>query len=243
VNKESANDLLNSQFKKIKRTAAPEIVLDQIKSLILNRKLKPGDKLPTERDLAEMIGVSRPPLREALKTLEALGIIQIKHGSGIYVSEPNMDFATFPITVMLNRNTDIIKELIEAREIVEVQIVRLAAQKIEDKDFYMIKELLDNMKSEKYLEKLDGVFNFEFEELIAKLVGNRILAAIQKATHEIWQISLQKISFEPLPVEIINDEHNRIFDAIKTRNADSAMQAMAYHLRAPLRKVEEDAAR
>lgn len=221
-----------------KKLAAPEFALRQLKSLIMSGKNMPGDKLPTERELAKMVGVSRPALREALKTLEALAIIEIVHGSGIYVREPDLDFATFPLTVMLNKNENIINELIEAREIVEVQIAVLAVQKIQDKDLQLIRDFLYKMNSEEYIASLTGVFDFQFEQLLSKLVGNRILASIQKATHEIWQIGLQAIDFDPLPVDIINEEHRMIFKAIKSRDEDAAKRAVAYHLRAPLRKIE-----
>jgi GntR family transcriptional repressor for pyruvate dehydrogenase complex len=92
----------------LNKTRLYEDIVKQIMDSIKSGELKPGDKLPTERELAKMVGVSRPALREALKTLEALAIIEIVHCSGIYVREPDLDFATFPLTVMLNKNENII---------------------------------------------------------------------------------------------------------------------------------------
>jgi GntR family transcriptional regulator, transcriptional repressor for pyruvate dehydrogenase complex len=225
----------SNQFRKIKRITAPEIVLDQVKNLILNRNFLPGDKLPPEREMAELIGVSRPSLREALKTLAAYGTVDIKHGSGIYIKEPNLDIAIFPITVMLSREKNIIDELIEAREIVEVEIVRLAAERANDQVLTEIEELLNSREIPQKVEKLEGTFDFEFEKLIAKMVGNRVLMSIQEATHTLWGLGLRKIGIKPLPVDVINVEHRQVYEKIKTKDIEGAKKAMIYHLRAPLR--------
>jgi len=224
-------------FKRVNRAAAPEIVLEQVKNLILERKYLPGDKLPPERVLSEMTGVSRPSIREAFKTLEALGIVEIKHGSGIYIREPNLDFATFPMTVMLGKGKDIVNELIEARQIVEVEIVALAAQRADDRDLEELRAFLIQRETHEEKMRLKDQFNFDFEALIGKMVKNRILLSVQEATHTLWGIVLRKIDFKPLPVDEINEEHRRIFEAIRAKDAEGARDAMIYHLRAPLRGV------
>lgn len=229
---------LESSFKKIDRTAVPEVIMKQLKNYILNRKFLSGDKLPPERVLAEMLGVSRPPIREALKTLEALGIVEIRHGSGTYLREPNFNFTALPMTVFLSKEDEIIKELIEAREIIEVEIVTLAIKRITKSDIDRLEQFLQKRKQPGEVDRVRNEYDYEFEEKLGEIAKNRILLSIQKSTHNLWETSLRTIGFKPLPLSMINDEHQRIFEAIKNKDETTAREAIAYHLRAPLRFLE-----
>ena len=233
---QSMEDIKN-EFKKIDRAVVSQVVLDQVKDLIINQKYLSGDRLPPERVLAEVLGVSRPSIREALKILEALGIVEIKHGSGTYLKKINFDFATLPMTVLLSKEKEVIDELLEARKIVELEIITLAIHRATDEEIDRLGVFVENRKSLEEMHRLEGKYNYDFEAMLGGIAKNRILLSIQKATHTLWEISLEKIGFKPLPVKLINEEHQKIFDAVKDRNENAAREAMTYHLRAPLRAI------
>lgn len=226
-------------LKPIDRSAVTDMVLEQIKNLIRSQNLKTGDRLPTERKLVEILGVSRPPIREALKTLEVMGLIETVQGSGTYIKEPNFDFTDFPMEVLLNKEKEIINELIEAREIIETQIVTLAMKRMKDTDMARLEKFTQDRMSFEEMKRLEDSYNYDFEELLGEIAGNRVLLTLQKAVHALWESSLKKIGFQPIPVGMINQEHMRILEAIRNRDGKSAKKAMVYHLRAPLRIISE----
>lgn len=228
---------IKNEFKKIDRAVVSQVVLGQVKDLIFNQRYLPGDKLPPERILADTLGVSRPSIREALKILEAVGIVEIKHGSGTYLKEVNFDFATLPMTVLLSKEKEVINELIEAREIVELEIITLAIRRATDEEIAKLGEFVEKRKASEEIHRLEGEYNYDFESMLGEIAKNRILLSIQKATHTLWEICLKKIDIRPLPVELTNEEHQKIFDAIKARNEKAAREAMVYHLRALLRAI------
>ena len=226
-----------NEFQKIDRSAVSQQVVDQVKELIMNQKYLAGDKLPPERVMAELLGVGRPAIREALKILEAVGIVEIRHGSGSYLKEANFDFATFPMTIMLSNEKEIINELIEAREIVELEIISLAVRRADEGDIKRLGDFVEMRKSTDEIVRLEGKYDYDFEAILGEIAKNRILLSIQKATHALWEISLRKIKVQPLPVHVINCEHQEIFEAIRAGDEKTAREAMTYHLRALLRTL------
>jgi GntR family transcriptional regulator, transcriptional repressor for pyruvate dehydrogenase complex len=112
------------------RDAIPERITQRIISLIREEHLKPGDKLPPERELASMMQVSRPSLREALRALSLLNIIEIRQGDGTYVSSLTLELLIEPLDLILMLDHSTIQQLFEARKKLEVGIAALAAERI-----------------------------------------------------------------------------------------------------------------
>lgn len=135
-------------FKTITPIRLYESVTEQIVNLIKNNELKPGDKLPPERELAEKLTISRGSLREALRVLESRGMVESKPGEGRFIREVNKDAFINTENVVLNLEKSSILELIEAREIFEVKIVELAAQRATADDIKAIKRVLLKMGEE-----------------------------------------------------------------------------------------------
>jgi len=213
-------------------------IVEQIKNLIVYEKMMPGDKLPSERVLSAYLGVSRNSLREALKTVEALGILEIRHGAGIFLRQPNFEAVTLPIMAYSLGDRDILLELVEARKIVDVEIAGLAAQRANESNTATLKEYMDRCREnrEKYSE--DGASRTEFEALLARVAGNRILISIQEATHALWKSKQKEIGLFVTHPDIQHAEHMMIYKAVLNRDPVAAREAMVYHIEAPLRILD-----
>ena len=206
-----------------------------IEDAIRQRKLAVGSKLPTEREMCESFGVSRTALREALRRLSARGLIEIKKGSGMYVSDINIEDAISSLSLYydLSFDANLIAQIIEVRRVYEPQNAKLAALN----------------RSEKYLQKLDANItdfincNPDNTQLEAD-IDNRFHLLIAQATQNpIIQISMEPVYYLiPRMRDLIYanvdgekentlDFHRRIYKAIKDQDSDAAYEQMENHLK------------
>ena len=112
---------VRSDFEAIRRNKVYEEVAKQIERLIL-QKLQPGDKLPSERELAEMLGVSRSSIRDAIRSLELIGMVEPRQGAGTVVREISADSVINPLSTLLTRQRQSVTELLDFRKMLEEQI-------------------------------------------------------------------------------------------------------------------------
>jgi DNA-binding FadR family transcriptional regulator len=200
---------------------------DAIAAEIEAGKYKVGERLPTERELAEAFGVSRPTLREALIALEMLGMIEARHGLGIYVTRAQM-----PVTASTYDFEIGAFELIEARRLFEGEAAALAAATIDDEALAELERLLTLMADEDELKGEDA--DKEFHMVIARATGN---GAIIATVENLWELRnrsplarniLTRARGAGLEPRIV--EHRRVFDALKAHDPAEARQAMRDHL-------------
>ncbi len=200
---------------------------DSIAADIEAGKYKVGERLPTERELAEAFGVSRPTLREGLIALEMLGMIEARHGLGIYVTRAQM-----PVTAATYDFEIGAFELIEARRLFEGEAAALAAATIDDDALAELDRLLALMADEDELKGEDA--DKEFHMVIARATGN---GAIVATVENLWELRNRS----PLARNILTrargaglepriEEHRRVFDALKAHDPAEARQAMRDHL-------------
>jgi DNA-binding FadR family transcriptional regulator len=200
---------------------------DSIAADIEAGKYKVGERLPTERELAEAFGVSRPTLREGLIALEMLGMIEARHGLGIYVTRAQM-----PVTAATYDFEIGAFELIEARRLFEGETAALAAATIDDDALAELDRLLTLMADEDELKGEDA--DKEFHMVIARATGN---GAIVATVENLWELRNRS----PLARNILTRarggglqprivEHRRVFDALKAHDPAEARQAMRDHL-------------
>ncbi|KAA0968436.1 FadR family transcriptional regulator [Aureimonas fodinaquatilis] len=212
-------------------------VADQIRSLIQEKGIEIGGRLPPERDLAQQLGVSRPSLREALIALEIEGTVEIRMGSGIYYlgesSQPTRQYGDSP------------SELMEARIAIETATASMAAARADAAGITRLREILRQMELEldagRALLELDRRFHIE----IAVQSGNPVLARL---VGEIFESRFNPLSIQ-LREHFDNDqswraafvEHGLILEAIVTKDALRASSQMAAHLLASGRRWEREA--
>lgn len=204
-------------------------VADQLLQLMAEGTLKPGDRLPSERDLANSFGVSRPTLREALIALELAGSVEIRSGSGVYVTEAKLsqlpqlpDSGAGPF------------EILQARLCVESETAALAANAIDEGQLAELESCLAEMERENQREDNCEAADQRFHELIARASGNGVLAA---TVSWLWQLRMQsEIStlfhrrVRAEGIKPILADHEAILNAIREGDAEAARQAMTLHL-------------
>jgi GntR family transcriptional repressor for pyruvate dehydrogenase complex len=190
-------------------------------------KYKLGDRLPTERELADQFGVSRPTLREALIALEMQGMIEARHGLGIYVTRTQLPLANSSYDFEIGAF-----ELIEARRLFEGETAALAAATIDEQQIAELERLLVLMADENEIQGEDA--DKEFHMVIARATGN---GAIISTIENLWELRNRSplarniltrargLGLEPRIVE-----HRRVVDALRARDPAGARQAMRDHL-------------
>ena len=162
----------------IKKRRIPDKIISRINLLVDSGVLQPGSKLPPERELAKMLHVSRPSLREALRALSLLGIITHQPGSGTFLSSSLSFLPSEPFRLLFSMNKEVLLHLIEARKTIEGGIASLAAQKRTKKDLASLTYALESMKNNLHNPDLFNKYEIDFHEQIITASKNVILREI-----------------------------------------------------------------
>lgn len=220
------------EFKEIIPVRLYESAIEQIMSLIKNNKLKPGDKLPPERELAEKLSISRNSLREAFRVLESRGIIKSKPGGGRYIREIRKNGYGNTENIILSLEKSSILELLEAREMFEIKIAEIAAQRATVEDIELIEKALNKMSEEEELkDNKKTESDTEFHLAIAAASHNFVFVNIIKLHLDLLKETREKTWQIPGRREEQREEHQAIFQAIKEHNSKKAEEDMLKHLR------------
>ncbi len=203
-------------------------VARRIADLVANGEVKPGEKLPAERHLAEMLQVSRPTIREAMIALEVSGLIDVRTGSGIYVAQQS-----HPQRITLDDEGIGPFELLELRLILEPEACALAAERITDEQLAKLQTIYEEMRKFSGTPRIEEV-DARLHVAIAEATEN---AAITQAVQWLWTLRNQSVLSSGFHSRILEegiypavDQHKEILDALKTRSADAARAAMRAHL-------------
>ncbi|MEL4026330.1 FadR/GntR family transcriptional regulator [Lysinibacillus endophyticus] len=223
------------KFTKVKTKKKYEEVCEILHEKIRAGELKPGDRLDSVEYLAEQLQVSRSAVREALASLKAMGLIEIKQGSGTFVKEIPEQILDFPLSTSILAHRENVPHLLELRKIIEVGTVVSAARNRTQEDIERLKEILEKMKTVQGDEELGEKVDFEFHMAIAAASHNPLIPTLldqvsgltidlMRETRRIWLYSKQTTA------EQLYDEHMQIFLAIKQQNPELAELAMYTHL-------------
>ncbi|MEH7491401.1 FadR/GntR family transcriptional regulator [Neobacillus niacini] len=207
----------------VNRTTLSKQVVESIIQLLISGQMKPGDKLPTEMELMEILNVSRPVLREALSSLESLGVINRKTREGTFF---NNKISSHPFSIMLSLAHDNLQALVEARMALELGLITIAAEKISDDDLKRLKqtiEIIENNKDQNY-----GEADIEFHRIIALSANNQIVEGMVDSLI----VTLVKIDSEikVREPERTIEHHMAIYKALEKRDPFEAFQQMYLHL-------------
>jgi GntR family transcriptional repressor for pyruvate dehydrogenase complex len=216
-------------FKFIKHTKISDKIVDQIKKQISDGVLKPGDRLPPERDLVKEFGVSRPSLREALNSLVALGFLEVK-GKRTYIKSVASESMLDPLSLLIKTDTQKIFDLIEVRKAIEAWGAFLAAQRATEEDVKQLENILEEMgkayEQGKSWEKQDADFHLG----IAQATHNTIQTHMMSTIYDLLRESVAKVFRDRAKVKKLIDQHHRIFSAIKNHSPDKARERTLEHL-------------
>jgi len=220
------------KIKQIKKINIPTIIVEELKKLIVGGNYKSGDKLPPSTKLATDMGVGYTTLREALKKLEALNLVEIKQGKGIFVKDIYPDlFVVNPAKHPLKIDRKVLLDMIYVRRILECETVKLASQKATKEDLKKLENFLDNMKKEiedtaRFIEH-----NVNFHITVAQASKNTVLTELLiTITRLITAEQKSIIPKVPHAKENGYECHKQICEAIKNGNTAKAVQHMSEHL-------------
>ena len=203
-----------------------------LEGAIKSGRLKSGEALPPERDLAKLLGVSRPTLRAGIRSLSSVGILQSKQGAGTFVAErdesPTLDSSPLRMLSALHGFTS--DEMFEARLALEMSIAGLAARRATSEHMTRLAEEIAGMYAslnnpEQYL-----VHDMQFHQIIAAASDNRILTSLMNMVATILFDSRSKTVHRALDLKQSAEQHHDIYRAIRERDPDGAEQAMHDHL-------------
>lgn len=216
-------------FKSLERRSTTATVVQAIQAMILDRKLKPGDALPSERELATQLSVSRNVLREALSILGQRGLVDTRHGTGTYVSQPSSQQARDALVLLLELEQVSLASLCDARILIEPELSYRAALNDDAAGREQLRRSFDEL-----LAAPDGehhvVLDLAFHEAVAALAAQPVLRALVGAVKEPVVRGMVLGTRVPRAIEDSNEQHEAIFRAILARDADGARREMRRHL-------------
>jgi GntR family transcriptional regulator, transcriptional repressor for pyruvate dehydrogenase complex len=207
-------------------------IIDKIANLIEEGYLKPGDALPGERMLSEKLGVSRTSLRQALKALNFLGVLEIAPGKKTVIKNSFSDILKNPFRFIKAIHSIKIEEIFEARRFLEEGLVQIATSKASNNDFEKMKYMIQQSE-EKLDNKNEFVYSeFEFHQCIFDIADNKILTAVMNSLNDLLLV-LEKYEKDYLTKEdriISLEQHKSILDAVVNKDVHAARIAMDIHL-------------
>lgn len=215
-------------FEVIKQKNISDIIMDQIKEMVYDGRLKVGDRLPSELELANKIGVSRASIREALKALKEMGLIDSKVGGGSFISNNITDSLSGPLSLMVALNNTDMKSIFEFRKVIEIGAISSASNNYTEQELKELKEILDNMRlvsEEQILGKLDR----EFHEKIVEMSKNIFFKINMKAIVDILDRFLHVSAMKSKKEDILKI-HTEIYEALKSKDEKLAKNILERHL-------------
>ncbi|GHH86963.1 transcriptional regulator [Streptomyces sulfonofaciens] len=208
----------------------------EVTQLILDRKLKPGAPLPTETELMEDLGVSRNSVREALKALQALDIVEIRHGYGTYVGQasltPLVDGLTFRTLSLLGDDAHALGEILQVREVLEEGLIRRIAPSLTERDLDALEEIVVRMEAAGRENQPFPELDREFHERLYRALGNELVPQLLGAFWNVFHrvAGVRGWTEDPAP-EVTVRRHRDILTALRARDVEGAQRAMADHFR------------
>jgi GntR family transcriptional repressor for pyruvate dehydrogenase complex len=209
-------------------TAAAQVVIHVYRQIEAG-KLGPGDRLPPERELALMMGVSRPSLRAGLRTLQAMGIIHSRRRAGTFIVKGPPQLAKAPLQFLAALHRFTLDQMYEARRLLEQEAAALAAERATGEQLAAMADQITGMFATLEEPKDYLIHDLGFHQAVAAGSGNPIIAAIIGTLTEII-METGRLSMRVMSLRESAEKHRRIYTAIRARNPEHARREMAQHL-------------
>ncbi|NLB18400.1 MAG: FadR family transcriptional regulator [Syntrophomonadaceae bacterium] len=222
------------EFTPIKTRKVYEEIIDQLRELINTGTYNPGDKLPSEREMAQMLGVSRASVREAVVVLQALGILVVRPGEGTFVSKSINNETIEPLAMILSVERNPLAQLMEVRLILEVEAAALAAERATEQNLQKMVEVLNDMRATADRSAQGVEFDLYFHFAIAEATHNpllrRIIKTLDNMMHQTFLVNRNEMYSNRKTADRILGEHQIILEAIMNRDPNAAREGMQRHL-------------
>lgn len=217
------------------------LIVDQIRLLVRDGHLSPGDRLPSERELCERFGVSRVTVREALRVLEANGLISIKVGArgGAFITTPTTERVGEGIADLLTLSSITASEVTEARRVFELGIVPLVCERADEDDVRDLLEICDRSDAALAADTYPVSLSAEFHVRVARASHNAAIEMLVQSFHGPLLMSLQRAQIAaPLMGRLGTGEHRTFVEAIARRDVAGATDVMSIHLARTAERLE-----
>jgi GntR family transcriptional repressor for pyruvate dehydrogenase complex len=219
-----------AEFEAVRRTKLYEKVAQQIQGLIRDGLLKPGDHLPPERELAETFQVSRSSVRDAIRALEVMGLVEPRQGEGTVVRDVTAETLVNPLSTMLTQKRELVTELLDLRLMIEPPLAARAAKHATDEEILRMEDILRRQKEKVSRGELAIEEDSEFHYAIAKAARNSVVLKVVDVFMDLLRESREQTLQVDGRLQKSFSGHRRILDAIKNRKASLAETAMRRHI-------------
>jgi GntR family transcriptional repressor for pyruvate dehydrogenase complex len=223
-----------SVFKKISPKKISDEIIEQFKDLLGKGELKPGDELPSERELAELIGVSRPALREALNALQAMEFIEIRPRSKIVVKSVAERLVEDPLSRLLEDDEERVFELLELRRAMESWSAYMAAERATGRDIQKLQTIIDRDQDLLQKGRDDATTDADFHVTVSMAAHNTMLSHLMATCYDLlWKtqaLSRKRIFRNAENHQRIAEQHLKIFEAIRDRDPRRASREARQHI-------------
>ena len=227
---------------KFNKKAISDFVIEDIIEKIKSEQFAPGERLPSEKSLSEEFDISRASTREALQKLEVLGLIDIKHGKGSFVSDSPYLKPIQEIVASKLLTADVgVKELLETRLYIEQGTVKLASINVSESELNELEKVVGEM--DKAVEGNDvesfSELDMKFHLLIGRISGNTLMRRMLRTIRDIMREQQERINRVDGVMSVSQEHHERILEAIEKKDVESAQRSMADHLVTIKQKYEQ----
>ncbi len=219
-----------TQFGTFEKAALSDQIAARILQMIRDKQLRPGDKLPPERELSAMMQVGRPALREALRGLSLMNVIEIRQGAGAYVTALETAQLVQHLDFVFSIDDYAILDLFDARKIVEAGIIELAAPRVTDDDVAKLEACLTKSVQASSDTEAFLLADIELHTLIAQIADNPIMLRFMESIHQMGLASRRRTGRLDGVIQQSIDDHRHIVEALKARDPQAAREAMLHHL-------------
>ncbi|WP_313951801.1 FCD domain-containing protein [Accumulibacter sp.] len=223
-------------YPKLKLPRIPDAIAHQLETRILEGSLKPGDRLPAERELAIELGVSRPSLREAIKKLVSRDLLVSRHGGGTYVTDRLDTSFIDPWQQLMDQHPSLQDDVLEFRYLLEASAAELAAQRATDADLERLEQAYARLDAA-YLGDdrsaqvtADVAFHLTIAESAHNVLFGHLVASVMRLLHEHVRRSLREIAVSRETGGLLMAQHLAIRDAIRSRRPEAARLAAQTHI-------------
>jgi len=218
------------QFAVVNRSTLSEEIAARLLDLIKAEQLRPGDKLPAERDLAALMHVSRPVLREALRALAIMNVVEIRQGAGTYITALEPQALVSHLDFVFSKDPVALAQVIETRRIVEGGNVRLAATRATADQLARLDGLVRDLRSTVGDPDRFSTLDIAFHDAVCDAAGNFLLAQFMQIINTLAKVSRERTGAGRATRALALADHEAILSALKAGDPDAAEVAMTAHL-------------
>lgn len=217
-------------FALVNRSTLPEEIAARLLDLIRAERLRPGDKLPAERELAATMHVSRPVLREALRALAIMKVVEIRQGAGTYVTALEPQQLISHLDFVVSKDPVALAQVLETRRVVEVGNARLAATRVTPEQLTRLEAIVTELRAAVADADRFSTLDIAFHDAVCDAAGNFLLAQFMQIINTLGKVSRERTgSARPFRERVLHD-HEPIVTALRAHDAEAAAAAMHGHL-------------